>query len=115
MAKTREKKVHIRLAPSIRSRERFLRRVADWLRKNRHAHVRLQQAHLSRMLRGHFQYFGLRLCGRKLSAVRHRVFWLWRRALRRRSETAGRTCDWATLNAKPWFQLPPPRLTHMWV
>jgi RNA-directed DNA polymerase len=115
LAKTREKKVHIRLTPSVKSRERFLRRAAEWLRLNRHAHVRIQQAHLSKMLSGHYQYFGLRLCGRRLSGVRHRVFWLWRQALRRRSEMARRTCDWATLNAKPWFQLPRPRLTQMWV
>jgi len=25
------------------------------------------------------------------------------------------TCNWATLDAKPWFQLPMPRLPHAWV
>lgn len=115
LAKTREKKVHIRLTPSIQSRERFLRRVAEWLRKNRHTNVRVQQAHLSKMLSGHYQYFGVRLSGRRLSGVRHRVFWLWRQVLRRRSDKARRTCDWASLNAKPWFQLPQPRLAQMWV
>jgi len=115
LAKTREKKVHIRLTPSIQSRERFLRRVADWLRKHRHTNVRVQQAHLSKMLNGHDQYFGVQLSGRRLSGVRRRVFRLWRQVLRRRSDNARRTCDWATLNAKPWFQLPQPRLAQMWV
>jgi RNA-directed DNA polymerase len=115
LAKTREKKVHIRLTPSIQSRERFLRRVREWLRRNRHTNVRAQQTHLSKMLSGHYQYFGVRLSGRRLSGVRHRVFWLWWQVLRRRSDKARRTCRWATLNAKPWFQLPQPRLTQTWV
>lgn len=115
LAKTRAKKVHIRLMPSVESRERFLRRVAEWLQQNRHVHVRVQQGHLTTMLTGYYQYFGVRLSGPRLSGVRHRVFWLWQRALCRRSQLARRTCDWATLNAKPWFQLPRPRLTQGWV
>lgn len=115
LTKTREGQVHIRRTPSVTARERFLRRVADWLKANRHLHVRPQQAHLSKMLNGYYQYFGVRLCGAKLSGVQHRMLQLWQRALRRRSETARRTCDWATLNAKPWFQLPHPRVVHAWV
>ena len=115
LTKTREKKVYIRLTPSIQSRERFLRRVAEWLRKNRHTNVRVQQVHLSKMLSGHYQYFGVQLSRPRLSGVRHRMVWLWRQNLRRRSEMARRKCSWATLNAKPWFQLPQPRLTQLWV
>jgi hypothetical protein len=46
---------------------------------------------------------------------RWRVHRQWRWTLRRRSQKARRTCDWATLDAKPWFQLPMPRLTHAWI
>ena len=115
LAKSREGKVIIRLIPDGKARERFLHRVREWLRLNRHIHVRLQQAHLKKMLIGYYQYFGLRQCVKALDGVRHRVFWHWQRASRRRSETARRTCSWAQLNAKPWFQLPLPRVTHAWV
>jgi group II intron reverse transcriptase/maturase len=101
--------------PSVRSRERFLHRIAAWVKANRHQPVREQQAYLRRALSGYYQYFGLRLCLGRLAGVRQRVRWLWKRALGRRSQRARRRTDWATLQAVPWFQLPQPRLTHTWV
>jgi group II intron reverse transcriptase/maturase len=101
--------------PSVRSRERFLHRIATWLKVNRHRPVRQQQAYLRRALDGYYQYFGLRLCSGKLHGVRERVVWLWKHALGRRSQRARRRTDWATLHAAPWFQLPQPRLTQRWV
>jgi len=111
----REGKVNIGRTPSSQARERFLRGVDDWLKANKHLRVWEQQAHLRRALNGHYQYFGLRLCQAKLTDVHWRVRKLWRRALSRRSQKAGRTCDWTTLVAKPWFQLPQPRVTQAWV
>ena len=115
LTKTREGKLNIGRTPSRISRERFLRRAADWLRANRHLPVSDQQRHLGRALVGYDQYFGLRLCLDALKRVRYRTRRLWYRSLRRRSQKAKRTCDWATLNAKPWFQLPLPRVVHAWV
>ncbi|MBI4513021.1 MAG: hypothetical protein HY702_02830 [Gemmatimonadetes bacterium] len=115
MTKTREGKLNIGRTPSRSSRERFLRNVADWLKAHRHLPVREQQRHLWRALLGHDQYFGLRLCMNALARVRFRVQRLWYRQLRRRSQKAKRTCDWPTLSAKLWFQLPPPRVTNAWV
>jgi len=37
------------------------------------------------------------------------------RALMRRSQKGKRACDWLSLNAKPWFQIPKPRVAHAWV
>ena len=101
--------------PSVRRRERFLRRIATWLQVNRHHPVREQQAYLRRALQGYYQYFGLRRCWAKLSGVWFRVRWLWKQALGRRSQLARRRTDWTTLNAASWFQLPTPRLTQRWV
>lgn len=115
LAKTRQGKVHVGRTPSTKARERFLASVGAWVKVNKHLPVRVQQAHLGRMLQGYYQYFGLRLCVAKLSTVRHRAQKLWQRALGRRSQRARRTCDWATLMRKPWFQLPTPRLVHAWV
>ncbi len=115
VTETREGKLNIGRTPSRTSRERFLGNVADWLKAHRHWPVREQQRYLWRALLGYDQYFGLRLCAEALARVRYRVRRLWYWQLRRRSQQARRTCSWPTLNAKPWFQLPPPRVTHAWV
>jgi RNA-directed DNA polymerase len=107
--------VHVARKPSVKTRERFLREVAAWLQANQHVRVWVHQAHLTRVLRGFYQYFGLRLCGPTLNGVRWRVRKLWWWTLRRRSQKARRRCDWPSLNAKPWFQLPYPRVMHAWV
>ena len=115
LTKTSAGKINIARSPSPKSRERFVLAVAAWLKVNMHRRVWEQQAHLTRALNGYYEYFGLRLCGPPLSTVRWRVYRQWRWTLRRRSQKARRTCDWATLDAKPWFQLPMPRLPNAWV
>ena len=114
-ARTRKGTVHVARIPSIKTRERFVSRVADWLQMNRHCSVWEHQAYLTRALNGFYQYFGLRLCSKKLYAVRQRVRKLWWLTLRRRSQRGLRTTQWTSLAAKPWFRLPVPRLTHSWV
>jgi len=101
--------------PSVKARERFVRTVRDWLKANKHDSVRKQQAHLTKALNGYYQYFGLRLWAPKLNGVWWRVRRLWQPALARRSQRAKRRCDFQTLAAKPWFQIPRPRVTHTWV
>ena len=114
-ARTRTGKVHVGRTPSVKARERFVVRIAEWLRVNRHESVWEHQAYLTKALSGFYQYFGLRLCTTKLGAVRQRVQRLWVRALRRRSQRGRRTTDWPSLHVKPWFRLPQPRLAHAWV
>jgi hypothetical protein len=89
--------------------------VAIWLKENKHLNVWEQQAYLVKALNGHYQYLGLRLCCTPLYGVRQRVRKLWRKALLRRSQRAKKRCDWTSLAAKPWFQLPKPRVTQAWV
>lgn len=115
LAKTRAGKINIARTPSVKARERFLRKVALWLRVNRHEDVRIQQARLTRTLMGYYQYFGLTLCWASLRGVWLRVRKLWRRTLMRRSQRARRRCDWTTLDSKSWFQLPKARVTQAWV
>jgi RNA-directed DNA polymerase len=114
-AKTRKGTVHVGRTPGIKTRERFVAKIAEWLRTNRHQSVWEHQAHLTKALNGFFQYFGLRLCLGSLGGVRQRVRKLWWRTLRRRSQRGDRTTQWASLEAKAWFQLPRPRLTKTWV
>jgi RNA-directed DNA polymerase len=106
LTKTRRGTILIDRKPSVKARERFVRKAKAWATANKHQPVRTQQAHLAKMLSGYYQYFGLRMCTPSLSGVRLRVQKLWWWALRRRSEKAKRRCDWETLNQQPWFQLP---------
>ncbi len=115
LTKTRRGTITIARTPCVKARERFVRKATTWAKANRHQPVREQQAHLTKMLNGHYQYFGLYFCWQALNGVWWRVRKAWRRALRRRSQKAKRRCDWATLEKQAWFQLPKPRLTQAWV
>jgi RNA-directed DNA polymerase len=115
LTKTRRGAITIGRTPSVKARERFVRKVTTWVKANRHQPVRAQQAHLTKMLNGYYQYFGLYFCIETLSGVLRRVRRVWHQALQRRSQKAKRHTDWATVAVKPWFQLPRPRLTQGWV
>jgi RNA-directed DNA polymerase len=115
LTKTRRGWITIGRTPSVKARERFVRKVTTWAKANRHQPVRIRQAHLTTMLNGHYQHFGLHLCTQALSSVLRRVRRVWHRALQRRSQKGKRRCDWETVAVKPWFQLPRPRLTKAWV
>jgi len=112
---TRRGSITIGRTPSVKARERFVSKATTWLKANRHQPVRAQQAHLTKMLNGLYQYFGLYFCTDALSGVLWRVRRIWHRALQRRSQKAKRRTDWVSVAVKPWFQLPRPRLTQAWV
>ena len=115
LTRTKRGVVIIERKPSSKARERFVSKVTTWLKANRHQPVRKQQAHLKTMLLGLYQYFGLYYCTAALSGVWFRVQRCWWWALQRRSQKAKRRGDWHTLQSRPWFQLPRPRLTQAWV
>lgn len=96
--------------PSTKSCRKFLESAQDWLRKNMHASPLKQRDHLSRMLNGFYQYFGLYYCTKKLSLVRLYVTRQWAKALQRQSQRSRHT--WERLSKKPWFQLPSPKVMH---
>jgi hypothetical protein len=96
--------------PSGKSCRKFLLRTHEWLRQHRHWTPRQQQHHLSLMLRGFYQYFGLHHCTRKLSWLRHVVQRQWAGVLRRRSQR--HRCSWEYLTSRPWFELPTGQVLH---
>ena len=67
---------------------------------------------LSRSSTGYFAYHAVPTNSRALSAFRHHVTDLWRRALRRRSQKDGVTWERMTKLADDW--LPKPRILHPW-
>lgn len=96
--------------PCKKSCRKFLDRVHEWVTTHRHWKRRDQQAQLSRMLRGFYNYFGLFHCLRKLRWILREVKLQWIRALRRRSQR--HRLFWCYLTSRSWFDLPTPRLVH---
>jgi group II intron reverse transcriptase/maturase len=90
--------------PSAKSCRKFLIRTREWIFQHRHWRRWEQQMHLTRMLRGFYQYFALHHCERKLSWVRHQVQRQWISALNRRGQR--RKANWTRLKDRPWFELP---------
>jgi group II intron reverse transcriptase/maturase len=81
-----------------------------WCKKNMHAPIIEQWRTLSRKLQGHYQYYGIRGNMRALQTMRTHVWWIWLRALRRRSQTSKLGRLVALLQTR--FRLPNPRITH---
>lgn len=90
--------------PCTKSCRKFLDRVKDWTKRHMHWKRRDQQAHLTRMLNGFYNYFGLHHCKPKLDWIRCEVQKAWIRSLKRRSQR--HKLYWSYLTHREWFQLP---------
>lgn len=90
--------------PCIKSRRKFLAKTKEWLKRHMHWKRRDQQRHLTMMLRGFYQYFGLHHCKPKLDGIRYEVQWQWIRTLRRQSQR--HHLYWSYLRSRTWFKLP---------
>lgn len=90
--------------PSQKSTRKFLDATYGWLRKNMHKARRLQQAKLTMMLNGFYQYFSLHHCQRKLAWVRHEVEFQWISVLKDQSQR--HYMYWSYLKNAEWFHLP---------
>jgi group II intron reverse transcriptase/maturase len=93
-------------------RQAKLREVATELRLRMHDPIPQQGAYLRSVLAGHFRYYGVPGNGAQLGAFRHRVIWLWRHSLRRRSQTHRMTWERVLRYVDRW--IPPVRLHHPW-
>lgn len=96
--------------PGVKSCRKFLARTREWVKRHMHWKRRDQQRHLTVMLRGFYQYFGLYHCERKLHWIRQEVQRQWVRALRRRSQR--HRLYWNYLMAQEWFKLPYAKTLH---
>ena len=96
-----------------RDRQRAkLQDIKEELRRRMHQPIPIQGSWLKQVVTGHFAYYAVPTNARALSAFRHYVTDLWRRALRRRSQKDGFTWDRMTKVAAGW--LPEPRILHPW-
>ncbi len=89
---------------------RSLKAIGQWCKGHRHAPLAWQCAELSRKLRGHYGYYGIRGNYAALARFRHRARQLWYQALRRRSQRVNRSRLARLLTER--FVLPQPHLTH---
>ena len=86
--------------------------IKEELRRRRHRPVKETGQWLRTVLQGHFRYYGVPTNIRSLAAMRRAVAWLWRRALRRRSQRTRMTWERFYRIADRW--LPQPRIYHPW-
>lgn len=89
-----------------------LKEVKEQLRKRMHEPIPEQGRWLKQVVRGYFAYHAVPTNIRALDAFRHHVTDLWRRTLKRRSQTDGMTWDRIKKIADDW--LPKPRILHPW-
>ena len=110
----RSRRGHFQLQRKTRrDRQRAkLQDIKEELRRRMHQPIPIQGSWLKQVVTGHFAYYAVPTNARALSAFRHYVTDLWRRALRRRSQKDGFTWDRMTKLAAGW--LPEPRILHPW-
>jgi group II intron reverse transcriptase/maturase len=90
---------------------RALRAVKDWCRRWRHSSLTVQHARLSRMVLGHYAYYGVTGNHRRLRWYLHQVERIWWKWLSRRSRAnaiPGRRFD----RILKRYPLPPTRIVH---
>ncbi len=109
-AKTRKRSFTV-LRQTMRARwQAKLREVKAELRRRLHAPIPEQGAYLRSVVMGHVRYYGVPMNGPAISAFRNATGCLWRRALRRRSQTARIT--WQRMRHLLDRWLPPARICH---
>lgn len=90
---------------------RALRRVHDWCKRHRHVSIPAQRTRISRMMQGHYAYYGITGNGRRLRWYAHRVEGIWRMWLSRRSR--GNPISWDRfMQILDQYPLPRPRIVH---
>lgn len=108
--KDRQGKFALIRLPRKKSCRKFLDRIKEWLKRHPHFDVWDQQRHLTAMLRGFFQYYGLTHSKGKLDLIHRYVQRYWRFAIRRKSQRT--RSQWSYLKKKSWFSLPYPKVVH---
>lgn len=89
-----------------------LKRIKEELRKRWHNSIPEQGQWLRQAVRGYFGYHAVPNNSRCLKAFRYQVTYLWRQALRRRSQRDRSTWQKVFKLADEW--LPQPRILHPW-
>ena len=89
-----------------------LEEIEEELRRRRHQPIPEQGRWLAQVVRGFFAYHAVPTNYAALGDFRAQVVWLWRRSLRRRSQTDDTLWTRVTRLANDY--LPKPRILHPW-
>ena len=102
----------IQLSPCLNKRlSRFLKRIWEWCKENRHEPLKEQYAKLCVKLRGYYQYYGVRGNFKALEVAYEHTEKSWRFWLSRRSHTGG--INWSMYEKiRQTFPLVKPRIVH---
>jgi len=85
--------------------------INEWCRKNRHEPIKEQHRHLCRVLRGHFNYFGVICNHHSMKLLWYYTIVIWRKWLNRRGGKNFITWDKFNLILKT-LPLPEPKIVH---
>ena len=91
---------------------RALRALHEWCRRHRHWPVTVQHAALSRVMKGHYAYYGITGNGHRLSWYGHAAQRIWRYWLSRRSRTGHISWERFYRGILARYPLPAPRIMH---
>ena len=89
-----------------------LAEIKEELRRRRHLPIPEQGRWLAKVVRGFFAYHAVPTNYAALGDFRNQVVWLWRRSLRRRSQTDNTL--WTRVAKLAADYLPTPRILHPW-
>lgn len=110
---SREGKFQLKRRTSRKKRRAKLARLKEEIRRRRHHRVVEQHAWLSKVLEGHYRYYGVPTNYRALDQFQRKVAWTWHRSLQRRSQR-GRWMHERWKAFEQHFPLPLPRIHHPW-
>ena len=110
---SRQGKFQLKRRTSRKKRRAKLARLKDEIEHRRHRPVAEQHAWLSRVLEGHYRYYGVPTNSSALRSFRRAVKWSWHRSLQRRSQRAGWNREqWSSFEQR--YPLPLARVVHPW-
>jgi hypothetical protein len=92
---------------------RFMSRIAEWCRENRHEPLVEQHRSLSAKLRGHYEYYGVRGNYKMLEVAYEHTRETWRKWLGRRNSTNRMSWEKFMKAVEQNLALPPPRITQV--
>ena len=110
--RTRGGKFKVLRQTSRKRMQAKLKAVATTLRERLHWPVPKVGAWLGAVVRGHVRYFGVHDNGPAITAFRHAIGWLWKRAINRRSQNDRTAWDRMRRLIDRW--LPPAKICHPW-
>jgi RNA-directed DNA polymerase len=106
-------KFQLKRRTSRKKRRAKLARLKEECHRRRHHRVPEQHLWLSRVLQGHYRYYGVPTNYPALEQFRRRVAWTWHRGLQRRSQR-GRWTHEQWRHFEQVFPLPRPHIHHPW-